>query len=615
MYELTIKQKLNNYFYFVISSSLIALLLGVVYFFPRVTEFHISNPPTDFLTISFIVSKYVSHMLLLCLLFSVIGLPSIWMQYKSGRIFQSIIASIGIIILLADGRIFRTGFIHLLNIDITRLQQDFINGNITIPAVYLITPLLVMLIFWLNNKIATTNFFIKYRVGRKFITITLLAVIVANIIYYSSSEYRKLELQASVQNLPFLVANGKIADKLTQAYNYRKSNKKIQYPVNPLITTAIANPPNVLIIAIDAWRYDCFNEQDSPNLWKFAQQGTVFNNHKSAANRTYFSLFSMFYGIPSSYMDLLINNQVPSILISRLLELDYQINYFTSWKQAENAYFMHPIFNNIDNLYTVTSGDTQYIRDSNITNDWLNWYNNLNKTKPWFSFIFYDSLHGPDFPEGYSTTAQAAGTKYKYKQFVNMIGKEQFTNSYKTSVHYMDSLAKKILQKLANEQDLSNTIVVITSDHGCELNDNSQGMWGYGTNFTNCQLKVPFAIVGPKFNNNINNSTTSISNHFDLVPTLMQEFLGVTNDTRDYSIGTNLLNKAAERTWSFATSAVLYHNESYAIVDNTQQCIRFLPQNKYWVLNKHNKRILHHNPINYNHVEQALEYITRFIKK
>ena len=139
-------------------------------------------------------------------------------------------------------------------------------------------------------------------------------------------------------------------------------------------------------------------------------------------------------------------------------------------------------------------------------------------------------------------------------------------------------------------------------------------MWGYGTNFTNCQLKVPFAIVGPKFNN-INNSKTSITNHFDLVPTLMQEFLGVTNDTRDYSIGINLLTKAPERTWSFATSAVLYHNESYAIVDNTQQCIRFLPQNNYWVLNKHNKRVLHHNPINYNHVEQALEYITRFIKK
>ena len=34
----------------------------------------------------------------------------------------------------------------------------------------------------------------------------------------------------------------------------------------------------------------------------------------------------------------------------------------------------------------------------------------------------------------------------------------------------------------------------------------------------------------------------------------------------------NLLTKAPETTWSFATSAVLYHNESYAIVDNTQQC-------------------------------------------
>ncbi|MDP2514042.1 sulfatase-like hydrolase/transferase [Photobacterium damselae subsp. piscicida] len=48
-------------------------------------------------------------------------------------------------------------------------------------------------------------------------------------------------------------------------------------------------------------------------------------------------------------------------------------------------------------------------------------------------------------------------------------------NRYKNALFYIDGLIAKVLKHI----DLQNTIIVITSDHGQEFNDNKQNYWGH----------------------------------------------------------------------------------------------------------------------------------------
>jgi membrane-anchored protein YejM (alkaline phosphatase superfamily) len=81
---------------------------------------------------------------------------------------------------------------------------------------------------------------------------------------------------------------------------------------------------------MDAWRADCFNKIDSPNLWSLAQKGTIFNNHSSASNHTHAGLFGLFYSIPPSYYHAFLHNQQQPIFIKRLKQLNYQLGNFSS---------------------------------------------------------------------------------------------------------------------------------------------------------------------------------------------------------------------------------------------------------------------------------------------
>ena len=68
---------------------------------------------------------------------------------------------------------------------------------------------------------------------------------------------------------------------------------------------------------------------------------------------------------------------------------------------------------------------------------------------------------------------------------------------YKNAVRYTDDLIQEVLDYLNSKNLLGNTIVVISSDHGDEFNDNKLNFWGHGGNFTDAQIKVPLVIHWP----------------------------------------------------------------------------------------------------------------------
>jgi hypothetical protein len=409
----------------------------------------------------------------------------------------------------------------------------------------------------------------------------------------------------------FSYDNSKVVSAVKNTYKLVNFNK-VQYPAKPLVTTKVNNPPNILIIAMDAWRFDCFNAVDSPNLWNFAQSGKVFSSHFAAANYTFPSLFGLFYSIPSTYMATFFQEKQTPVFLKQLQQMNYQINFFNGFGKTENEQYTKKIFTNIDDLYIESKDTSNAMHDSKLTNDMLAWHANCNKSQPWFAFVFYDALHGPNFPDDYSTVAIQSDTFSSYKKFAKHVGKDAFIASYKTSVHYLDSLAAKILNKLQGSNDLANTIVIITADHGNEFNDNQQGEWGYGSNFTNCQIKVPFAIILPEeYKNKLTLATDSLTSHYDIVPTLMKNFLGVNNPIADYSVGNDLLNNDITKDWMLA-GAMGGYSLSAAIV-RKDYALKFMPS-QYNLIDNFNQLIFNQD-INTAYIKQALEYMSRFMIK
>ncbi|NMV12173.1 sulfatase-like hydrolase/transferase, partial [Vibrio parahaemolyticus] len=114
-----------------------------------------------------------------------------------------------------------------------------------------------------------------------------------------------------------------------------------------------------------------------------------------------------------------------------------------------------------------------------ITNDFLQFVQQPN-SQPYFGFLFYDSAHGTEFPEPEGAQFTPYWERVDHILLNNDFDAELYHNRYKNSLYYIDGLIDKVLKNI----DLSNTIVVLTSDHGEEFNDNGMNYWGHSGNYS-----------------------------------------------------------------------------------------------------------------------------------
>ena len=340
----------------------------------------------------------------------------------------------------------------------------------------------------------------------------------------------------------------------------------INYPKQPLQCTPNEKQPNILLITIDSWRADTFTAQVTPRMHQFAEQrGLVFNRHFSGSNSTRAGIFSLFYGIPGTYWHAFLASAVPSPLITQLQANDYALGIFAA-ARLTSPEFDRTIFATVDNLRQGSTGATPADRDINLTEDWLAWLDNHQDQagdQPFFGFLFYDAPHGYSYPEDFPAPFQPAWESVNYFSLNNDFNPEPFVNRYKNAVHFDDMLIGRVLDDLKKRNLLDNTLVIITGDHGQEFNDLKMNYWGHNSNFSKYQLQVPFVIHDPTRSAG---QVDTLSTHYDVLPTLLSELLGCTNDAADYSVGRNLLSPTEEdRDWFMAAS---YSN--YAIVGHEQ---------------------------------------------
>lgn len=322
------------------------------------------------------------------------------------------------------------------------------------------------------------------------------------------------------------------------------------YPLKPIqCETSNSSKPNIIFIFVDALRYDVFNRNNMPYLYDFSEQNTRFENHYSGGNNTAKGMFSVFYGLPGSYWKQALASQKPSVLITTLQQEGYDLGIFAS-APLTHPEFHATIFASIDQLRTTSEGKNVVERDQSAVKDFLKWHASATKgNKPYFGFVFLDSAHGYSFPENSRFEKfNPYWEEINHLELNNDFNPEKYFNRYKNAVLYVDYQINEILNQLKELKSLDNTIIVISSDHGENFNDQKLNYWGHGGNFTDSEVKVPLVIHWPgKRAQKVHYMTSGL----DIIPTIMGDALGCTNPSSDYSVGMSLWQTEGRRNWVF----------------------------------------------------------------
>lgn len=325
----------------------------------------------------------------------------------------------------------------------------------------------------------------------------------------------------------------------------------LNYPTQSLACSQPEQPLNVLMIVLDGARWDMLAPEWTPNIYEFAGDSLVFEQHYSNGNATKPGIFTLFYSLPASYWDAFTAAKEPPVAIRRMQQLGYQTKVLGSATLISPA-FDKNVFSSIPNLRLQTPGDEAWDRDIQITDDWLAFTSSERRTgDPFFGFLFYDTTHNHVVPDDYPVKFQP------YWQSVNKLALDQnfnpelIKNNYKSTLHYVDNQVGRVLDDLRSKQLLNNTVVMITGDHGQEFNEYEKNYWGHGSNFGEYQLRVPMVVHWPgRTGARIEYRTEN----FDIAPTLMTEVLGCEGSPVDtYATGNSLFDKR-QRGWSIAHS-------------------------------------------------------------
>jgi len=630
---LSYSQRLRTHGFFVVINAFVLMVISLRYFA------FLPAFPEDGLAITFIVAAIFGQMVLLAAILGLISIPVVFLPSKWRQTLQVLLGGLGVSLLYCDTLVFAQYRFHMnavvidlaMSGDVVTFPLAMWVGSLSVIAGILGAEFFVLR--WLEKRVDLVG---QNRVngkakplGRKFFRRFALITFVSLLgthgihIWAAAQAYQPVTMVKRYLPLFYPATSNRTMAKygfaneqaMARQDEMKLSNSSdLNYPLNPLKRTEPDQKVNIVLIVIDSWRADAFNAENTPHMWQYlnenAQHSISFENHLSTGNATRTGIFGLFYGIPGTYWHSVLANSQPPVLIQRLQELDYDIGVFAAAK-LDKPEFDQTVFATVPNLRSGSEGSTPAARDEDITNDWLSWNEQRNaqedQTQPAFSFLFYDSPHGYDFPEAYPHRFEPMSDSMNYMALDNNYDPTLLMNRYKTSVHYVDSQVKRVLDKLKETGDLANTLVIITGDHGQEINDNKLNFWGHNSNYTDAQIQVPFAMFGPKIDAQVNAWGERFTSHQDLVPTLAKNYLGLENDLIDYSIGLDLLSAPKKREWILASKY-----SGYGVITE-DYIVEIGATGNYQLLDKTN-RPSSELELNFKYLQEVFEQISLYSK-
>ena len=339
----------------------------------------------------------------------------------------------------------------------------------------------------------------------------------------------------------------------------RPETGELNYPLAPLRCERKASPLNVLLVVIDAMRADALTPEVAPRLSALARGSLQFDRHLSGGNSSRAGMFSLFYAIPATYFDAFAGRARPPVLMDVLREQGYELGIFASSPIYRLVDLDRTAFAHVPNLRMETAaGDGSSGRDRVLTDDWLEWLGRRDAAKPFFGFLYYNAAVSVEPPAGYQPPIPPP--THASPQLAERNAR------YLAAVHYVDSLLGRVLDDLARRGLAEKTVVMVTSDHGIEFDENRLGFKGHGTAYSDQQMHTPLVVRWP---GHAPGRVARRTSHNDIAPTLLTELLGCANPPADYASGSSLFSDAQ---WSWL---VVASYREYAVVEPERVTVVF----------------------------------------
>ena len=310
----------------------------------------------------------------------------------------------------------------------------------------------------------------------------------------------------------------------------------LKYPRQDIVRNPNRKKYNIIWLVAESLRADFLKEDIMPRTWKYAQTAARFDNHYSGGHGTRPAMFSMFYGLYGLNWDVFMNQRRGPVFIDWLLEDDYQFLCQTS------ADFTYPEFDKTifaalhQDVLVEVDAKTPWQKDEKLIDDLISFVKNRDKSRPFFTFGFFESTHAPyTFPES-AVIREDYMKKINYAT-VSEKDAQQLYNRDCNAAHYLDTLFAKVTAMLDDDPELrDNTIVVFTGDHGEEFFEN--GRLGHNSTFSEEQIRIPLILKLPGKTPSV---CEKMTHHTDIVPTLAP-YLGVETPAADYCLGHDLMD-------------------------------------------------------------------------
>ena len=173
---------------------------------------------------------------------------------------------------------------------------------------------------------------------------------------------------------------------------------------------------------------------------------------------------------------------------------------------------------------------------------------------------------------------------------------------YISSVQFVDHQIGIFLDNFSERGLDENTILIITSDHGYELNDYNTGYYGHSSNYSPAQMRVPLFIKWPGKQPTVIDHLTS---HNDLPPTIINSVLGCKNSSLDFSSGHSLFDK---KPWQFIVAGSY---DSFAIITPERTITSF---GGYYEVRDQNYKLTQLSEDDKDLIQSAMLEMKRFYK-
>ncbi|HBL7445272.1 TPA: cardiolipin transport protein PbgA [Escherichia coli] len=561
-YREKVSQMVSWGHWFALFNILLSLVIGSRYLFIADWPTTLAGRIYSYVSIighfSFLV--FATYLLILFPLTFIVG------SQRLMRFLSVILATAGMTLLLIDSEVFTRFHLHLnpivwqlvINPDENEMARDWQLMFISVPVI-----LLLELVFatWSWQKLRSLTR--RRRFARPLAAFLFIAFIASHVVYIwaDANFYRPITMQRANLPLSYPMTARRFLEKhgLLDAQEYQRrlieqgnpDAVSVQYPLSELRYRDMGTGQNVLLITVDGLNYSRFEKQ-MPALAGFAEQNISFTRHMSSGNTTDNGIFGLFYGISPSYMDGILSTRTPAALITALNQQGYQLGLFSS------DGFTSPLYRQaLLSDFSMPSVRTQ--SDEQTATQWINWLGRYSQEdNRWFSWVSFNGTNIDDSNQ------------------------QAFARKYSRAAGNVDDQINRVLNALRDSGKLDNTVVIITAGRGIPLSEEEETFdWSHG------HLQVPLVIHWP---GTPAQRINALTDHTDLMTTLMQRLLHVSTPASEYSQGQDLFNPQRRHYWVTAAD-----NDTLAIT-TPKKTLVLNNNGKYRTYNLRGERVKDEKP-------------------